>query len=59
MQLQSNVCYALHNGDELKFGDIVCCFEEQKQADLKNKMEPEVNNNRKKDLNKKIDDKTK
>ncbi|CAF1197828.1 unnamed protein product [Adineta ricciae] len=45
VQLQSNVCYALHNGDELKFGDVVCCFQEQEQADLKNEMEPEVNNN--------------
>jgi len=35
VQLQSNVCYALHNGDEIKFGDIICSFQEQKQIDVK------------------------
>ncbi|CAF3601293.1 unnamed protein product [Rotaria socialis] len=32
IQLQPNVCYALHNGDELKLGDVVCLFQEQKQS---------------------------
>ncbi|CAF0728236.1 unnamed protein product [Adineta steineri] len=31
-QLQPNVCYALHNDDEIKFGDIVCSFQEQIQT---------------------------
>ncbi len=35
VQLQSNVCYALHDGDEIKFGDIICSFQEQKQIDVK------------------------
>lgn len=29
-QLQPNVCYALHDGDEIKFGDVVCGFHEEK-----------------------------
>ena len=32
VQLQPNVCYALHDGDEIKLGDIVCSFTEQEQA---------------------------
>jgi hypothetical protein len=35
IQLQSNVCYALHDGDEIKFGDIICSFKEQKEIDVK------------------------
>lgn len=26
------MCYALHNGDEIKFGDIICSFIEQKET---------------------------
>ncbi len=34
VQLQANVCYALHDGDEIKFGDIICEFQEQKQTNV-------------------------
>jgi hypothetical protein len=34
VQLQSNVCYALHDGDEIKFGDIICSFQGQKQTNV-------------------------
>ncbi|CAF1294111.1 unnamed protein product [Rotaria sordida] len=27
IQLQPNICYALHNGDEIKFGDVICSFQ--------------------------------
>jgi len=30
IQLQPNVCYALHGGDEIKLGDLLCTFQEQK-----------------------------
>ena len=30
VQLQANVCYALHEGDEIKLGDVLCSFHEDK-----------------------------
>jgi hypothetical protein len=32
IQLQPNVCYALHDGDEIKLGDVVCSYQEKKQS---------------------------
>ncbi|UJR33850.1 hypothetical protein I4U23_021272 [Adineta vaga] len=40
IQLQPNVCYALHNGDEIKFGDIICSFQEQTQSNKNTLSEP-------------------
>jgi len=34
VQLQPNVCYALHDGDEVKFGDVISLFKEQKETDV-------------------------
>ena len=32
--MQPNVCYALHDGDEIKLGDIVCSFQEEKPTEV-------------------------
>ncbi|CAF4713327.1 unnamed protein product, partial [Rotaria sp. Silwood1] len=43
IQLQPNVCYALHNNDEIKFGDIICLFQEQKQTNISNEIKINLN----------------
>ncbi|CAF1201403.1 unnamed protein product [Adineta ricciae] len=40
VQLQPNVCYALHNDDEIKLGDIICTFQEQTQTSKNTLSEP-------------------
>ncbi|CAF1322742.1 unnamed protein product [Adineta ricciae] len=40
VQLQPNVCYALHNDDEIKLGDIICIFQEQTQTSKNTLSEP-------------------
>ncbi|CAF0802390.1 unnamed protein product [Adineta steineri] len=42
-QLQPNVCYALHDGDEVKFGEINCLFQEEKQINSKVDSQATVN----------------
>lgn len=42
VQLQPNVCYALHNGDEIKLGDIICSFEEHKAVESNKNVIPKT-----------------